>query len=123
MTTLQERIERKNISDPIEIAVADFLDALKISWVHESQNKAQELDFYLPDFDCFIECKAMSTDRTARQIAGKEVIVVQGYKTLAVLKAILALQERLKCVQKIIDDEVANDKVKVARVNAAIQGE
>lgn len=66
-------------TDPIELIVADGLRKAGVAFVHESDNKGQMLDFYLPQQQVFIECKQFSTDRTAAQIAGiPNVIVVQG---------------------------------------------
>jgi len=68
-----------NTDDPIELIVAGGLDANGIEFVHESDNKEQKLDFYLPDLDTYIECKQFPTDRTSAQISGfPNVIVVQG---------------------------------------------
>lgn len=65
-------------TDPIESIIAESLRMACIEFVHESQNKQQNLDFYLPEFDCYIECKAFSTDRTEKQIKDKNVILIQG---------------------------------------------
>ena len=72
----------KNITDPVEYVVAVALNAANVRFVHETQNKdlCKSLDFYLPDFDVFIECKRFSCDRTANQIMGREVILIQGMK-------------------------------------------
>lgn len=76
-------------SDPVENTVAIALKGAGIRYVHESQNKDQVLDFYLPDLRCYIECKAFSTDRTAQQVKDKQVIVVQGYKAASAFAAII----------------------------------
>lgn len=68
------------IRDPVESAVACALDSAGVKYVHESQDKSIGLDFYLPDHDCYIECKAYHTPRTAKQVEDKQVILVQGYK-------------------------------------------
>lgn len=65
------------IVDPVEKTVAEALDAVGVKYVHEQQNHAQKLDFYLPEYGIFIECKASSTPRTEKQIEGKKVILVQ----------------------------------------------
>lgn len=68
-----------HFSDHLERNLADFLDSKNISFIHESQDKAQVLDFYLPDFGVYIEVKQYHTDRIARQMATQdEVIVIQG---------------------------------------------
>lgn len=69
-----------NIQDPIERRVAEVLDSAGVRYVHERENPEQRLDFYLPDFDIFIECKAYNSSRLEQQIKEKDVIVVQGRK-------------------------------------------
>ena len=70
-----------NTDDPIEMMIADGLALAGIRFVHESDNKSQNLDFYLPDDDVYIECKQFPTDRTSAQIGGyPNVIVIQGRK-------------------------------------------
>ena len=65
--------------DPCEQIVAEALTQKGITFVTERERKEQQLDFYLPDFDLFIEVKQFSTPRTAAQIAGMEnVLVIQG---------------------------------------------
>ena len=75
-------------SDPLEIEIAALLRDCEIKFTHESENKGQGLDFYLPEYDMYIEAKQFSTPRTADQIEGKTVIVVQGIGSLKLLKAI-----------------------------------
>jgi hypothetical protein len=65
------------INDPIERIVAEVLLNKGIKFIHEMENKAQGLDFYLPEYDIFIECKAYSTPRTEKQIEDKKVILIQ----------------------------------------------
>jgi hypothetical protein len=69
------------INDRIEKLVADGLTEMGILFTHETQNKEQQLDFYLPEFDIFIECKAFSSDRTNNQIKDKKVILVQSIES------------------------------------------
>lgn len=65
--------------DPMELIIADGLKRADIRFVHESDNKSQSLDFSLPDFGVYIECKQFPTDRTSAQIAPfSDVIVIQG---------------------------------------------
>lgn len=77
------------IADPVEKDIAYALTLAGVRYIHEADNKEQNLDFYLPDFGCYIECKAYHTNRTERQIEGKQVILVQGYKSAKALIAIL----------------------------------
>lgn len=68
-----------SFDDPIELIVAGGLNRAQIRFVHESDNKDQALDFYLPDSGVYIECKQFSTSRTSAQIANvANVIVIQG---------------------------------------------
>ncbi len=47
--------------------------------IHESQGGTSGLDFFLPDYDVYIEVKAFHANRIARQMAAKpNVIAVQG---------------------------------------------
>ena len=82
----------KNITDPVEYVVAEALNSANVQFVHETQNKdlCKSLDFYLPDFDVFIECKRFSCDRTANQITGREVILVQGMKAALAFKELVS---------------------------------
>ncbi len=79
----------KLFNDPVENSVANALALAGIKYTHESQNKKQSLDFFLPDYDCYIECKAFHTERTGPQIHGKQVILIQGYRAAGALVAIL----------------------------------
>ena len=65
----RENMKELKIEDRVEKLIAEGLDLIGVSFTHETLNKAQGLDFYLPDFDIFIECKAFSSDRTNNQIA------------------------------------------------------
>jgi len=65
--------------DPLELIIADALSSAGIKFVHESDNKEQNLDFLLPDSGIYIECKQFPTGRTSAQIAPyPNVIVIQG---------------------------------------------
>ena len=76
-----------NISDPIEKIVAAGLDAAGIKYRHDSEGDSSGdsfgatfgLDFYLPDFDVFIEVKQLHSDRIAEQMGRVgDVIAIQG---------------------------------------------
>ena len=69
----------RTINDPVEKVVAYALTKRDIEFSHEKDGKikGQNLDFYLPKYDIFIECKAFSTPRTSKQIEDKKVIVIQ----------------------------------------------
>jgi len=76
----------------MELKVVALLKKKGIKYVHESFRNGinQRLDFYLPDFDVYIECKQMSSDRTIDQLASQDnVIVIQGKKSIEFLEKIL----------------------------------
>lgn len=76
--------------DPVELMLARALLERKIDFIHESKNKEQRLDFYLPEIDLFIEVKRFSTPRTAKQI--------EGYTNVMVLQGIEAVQAFIKLI-------------------------
>lgn len=68
-----------SITDPIEFIIAKSLLAAGVKFVHESEDKGQKFDFFLPGYGLYIECKQFSTPRTSEQIKDREdVIVIQG---------------------------------------------
>ena len=70
-------------TDHLEEAIAKALDNAGIKYVHESENKEQGLDFYLPKFDVYLEVKQFHADRISRQMRSKDnVIAIQGMKSL-----------------------------------------
>lgn len=77
-------------TDPLELDVAQMLREKHIPFVHESQNKDQRLDFYLPDYDVYIECKQFHSDRVLEQLRSqRNVILLQGHGSVYFLKMIL----------------------------------
>jgi hypothetical protein len=77
-------MEKKiHFGDGLEILLAQYLTDKGIEFIHESQDKNIKLDFYLPDFDVYIEVKRYHADRVNRQLALKEnVILLQGKKSI-----------------------------------------
>lgn len=77
-----ERVNGRVIDDPVEAIVADALDDAGIDYIHESERNGvyQNVDFYLPGYDIWIECKAFPCGkRVAKQLADKEnIILIQG---------------------------------------------
>ncbi len=72
-----------HITDPVEKMVAEVLSVAGIEFIHGSGGSegTKGLDFYLPDFDIYIECKRMHTPRTCEQMSRVDnVIVIQGMK-------------------------------------------
>ncbi len=76
----------RRYGDATEKAVAGFLQEKDIRFFHESEQTDLHLDFYLPDFDVYIEVKRFPTNRTARQLSTADnVILVQGVKSVRFL--------------------------------------
>jgi hypothetical protein len=67
----------RNITDPVEKIVAQALDQRGIPFIHESEEPTQRLDFWIPEFAIYVECKAFSTPRTSKQIEDRAVILIQ----------------------------------------------
>ena len=77
-------------ADHLEEAIAKALDSAGIDYVHESENKEQGLDFYLPKFDVYLEVKQYHADRIARQMSTQDnVIAIQGIKSIKLLVKML----------------------------------
>jgi NMD protein affecting ribosome stability and mRNA decay len=73
----------RHYADHLELSVARNLTRLNIPFIHESENKEQGLDFYIPEKDVYIEVKQFHSDRIVKQMASKEnVIVLQGRKAI-----------------------------------------
>lgn len=85
-----------HFADHLEKKVAEALYEVGIEFVHESENKEQVLDFYLPFFDVYIEVKQFNTDRISKQMSSKDnVIAVKGTKSVNLLVTML-LRSKLK---------------------------
>lgn len=85
---------QRNINDPLEQKIADVLKSAGIVFIHESENKVQALDFYLPDFNLLIEVKRFHTERVRRQLEGRtNVLLIQGE---AGVRGFAALLQRVK---------------------------
>jgi hypothetical protein len=70
-------------ADHLEAMVAAALTDNGIEFIHESQNKDQGLDFFLPLFDVYIEIKQYHSERISRQMASQNnVIALQGTKAV-----------------------------------------
>ena len=79
------------ITDPVEKIIAEALTAKGIRFIHNGHGEITEknLDFYLPDYDVYIECKQFHTDRSSEQLKRHpNVILIQGMEA-AKLFAIL----------------------------------
>lgn len=72
-----------NIDDPMEKIIAE---SLPVRFEHEKNG----LDFYLPDYDVYIEVKQFHSDRISEQMKRqKNVIVVQGVVAVRFMSEIL----------------------------------
>ena len=77
-------------ADHLEKALAQAFDDAGIEYIHESENKEQGLDFYLPSFDVYLEVKQYHADRIARQMQSqKNVIAVQGIDSVKLIIAMI----------------------------------
>lgn len=77
------------IADPVEAKIAEGLDDAGIKYDRPENG----LDFYLPAFDTYIECKAMYSARILDQMQrAPNIIVIQGIgaaKTFASMLSII----------------------------------
>lgn len=68
---------KKTWSSDLERVIAEALDVAGVKY--EMGREPARLDFYLPDFDLYIEVKAFHSDRISEQMSrAKSVIAVQG---------------------------------------------
>jgi len=68
-----------NITDPVEIVIANALSSRGIDFIHDSQGGTRNLDFYLPDSGVYIECKRFHSDRITEQMVRVDnIIAIQG---------------------------------------------
>lgn len=77
---------------PLERMTARALDGAGIRYLTDYEGKALDrLDFYLPDFDLYIEIKGGHSDRIAEQMSRHpSVIAVQGKTSVKFLVKLLA---------------------------------
>lgn len=69
------------IADPVERIIAEALTAKGIRFIHDGHGATTEknLDFYLPDYDVYIECKQAHSDRSSEQLKRHpNIILIQG---------------------------------------------
>lgn len=78
-------------ADDLERTIGEKLTDLNVEFVHESENKNQQLDFYLPTFDIYIEVKQFYSNRvTAQLYAQQNVILIQGRKSMDALMKLIS---------------------------------
>lgn len=83
-------MRKLHFSDHLESEVADTLENAGIDFIHESESKDQQLDFYLPNYDVYIEVKQYHSDRILKQLGSKDnVIVLQGKASISFLSHVL----------------------------------
>lgn len=76
------------LPDPMEIGVSKILDEAEIKWRRDDARSG--LDFFLIDYNVYVEVKLYHTARIAEQMSRKpNVIVVQGKGSLIALAKIL----------------------------------
>ena len=83
-----------SFGDGLEKRVALMLEKRNILFEHESEKgttaNEKRLDFYLPEYEVFIEIKRHRSPRTGNQIARVEnIILIQGEPSLKFLESIL----------------------------------
>lgn len=77
-------------SDHLEEQIAIALHEYGFEFIHESEVVGQQLDFYLPTFDVYIEVKQFHADRISKQMATHEnVIAIQGRKSVNIFVSLL----------------------------------
>lgn len=95
MTTLTDPTLPTIPADPVESIIYTALCEAGIDFCHESTDKSigtgtGGLDFYLPRYDLYIECKRFHTARIAQQTERFDnIIVVQGLASAAFVARLL----------------------------------
>jgi hypothetical protein len=79
------------VSEPLETKIAAALDAAGIEYLTDYEGKSPaNLDFYLPDYDLYLEIKGGHSDRISGQMARHHnVIAIQGVKSVAFVTYLL----------------------------------
>lgn len=70
-------------ADELERKVGKALSDANIKFIHDSQGGEQRLDFYLPEFNLYIEVKKYHSDRISGQLLlADNIIVLQGERSV-----------------------------------------
>lgn len=73
------------LTNPLEVAIENILKARGLKYTCN-----QRLDFYLPDYDMYIEVKEYPSERSSAQLESQEnVILIQGKKSVEFFKDLL----------------------------------
>lgn len=85
-----------NPKDPMEGTIAGALMLAGIGFEVEGPN-TKGLDFYLIDFDVYLECKRFHSNRTDEQLQRDEnVIYIQGMKAAEAFASMLLTRKKIK---------------------------
>lgn len=88
-------MKRPPTVDPIEKIVADAMTRNKVRFVEEPDPICKRLDFYLPDYDVYIEVKQFHAERIAEQMGRVDnIIAIQGEGAAKMFARILDLRSR-----------------------------
>lgn len=82
--------------DPVEKVIADALDAVGIAHIREvapNGPNGRSLDFYVPSWGIYIECKRYHAGRVVHQMASvPDILVAQGMPAAIVLANLIRQQ-------------------------------
>lgn len=85
-------LKKLHISNSLELEVANVLTDNGIEFIHESQLPGQSLDFFLPQFNVYLEVKEYYSERSSKQLQrSDDIILIQGKKALYAFLAMVIL--------------------------------
>lgn len=86
--------KKYHFGDELEKELAECLELAGIRFIHSSEGGNQRLDFYLPDFDVFIEVKKFHSERSNDQLSSKDnIILIQGRESIDLFCKILRAEK------------------------------
>lgn len=71
----------RHITDPVEMLIAEALTEMGVRFIHESEDKERTkgLDFLVPKWGAYIECKRLHSARSLEQLTRDDnIILIQG---------------------------------------------
>lgn len=81
--------------DPVEELIASAMKRNKVKFLTSPDPACRGLDFYLPDYDVFVEVKQFHSGRISEQMSRAEnVIAIQGRGAAKAFARILDLRGR-----------------------------